>query len=102
MGTLPDRNRYRTGRWPELFFHQVIENEDGDKIGCGCETWPIKWRAEEAMRLLQKGDYQDANDLLQDILREIAVAEMRNVPCLNILPDNARITEAGECLIDAA
>ena len=86
----------------KYFFHQVIENKDGDKIGCGCETWPIGWRAKEALHSLNVGAVKDAAEFIEEILREIMVAELQNIPRLHILPVNATISAAGEYLFDAA
>jgi hypothetical protein len=83
----------------KYFFHQVIENEAGDKIGCSRETWPIGWRAEEALLELSNGSVEKAAGYIEEILREVNLAECRNVPCLAILPTNATITEDGKYLV---
>lgn len=83
----------------KYFFHQIFESGDGAKVGCGCETYPISWRAKEALFALRAGSVKDAAEFIEEILREISVAELLNIPCLHIIPENSTITADGKYLI---
>jgi hypothetical protein len=84
----------------KYFLHQVIENEAGDKIGCGCETYPIAWRAKEALFALQTGSVKDAAEFIEEIIREITAAEVLNIPHLHVMAKNGTITADGKYLVD--
>lgn len=84
----------------KYFFHQVTEDADGDKFGCACETYPIASRAKEALHSIRSGAAKDAAEFIEEILREISVAEAFNIPCLHILPENGTITADGKYLLD--
>ena len=59
---------------------QAFQNRQGNLIQCACETYPLRWRIEEAIQSINAGNFQAVADLLVDLRREISIAEAVAIP----------------------